>query len=67
MIIREIRKKREMTQQELANKCDITRQYVVKIERGQVNPSIKLLKKISLVLDVDIHYLIDNIINCEVK
>ena len=56
-----------MTQQELANKCDITRQYVVMIERGQVNPSIKLLKKISLVLDVDIHYLIDNIINCEVK
>ena len=67
MIIREIRKKREMTQQELANKCDITRQYVVMIERGQVNPSIKLLKKISLVLDVDIHYLIDNTINCEVK
>ena len=67
MIIREIRKKREMTQQELANKCDITRQYVVKNERGQVNTSIKLLKKISLVLDVDIHYLIDNIINCEVK
>ena len=67
MIIREIRKKREMTQQELANKCDITRQYVVMIERGQVNPSIELLKKISLVLAVDIHYLLDNIIYCDIK
>lgn len=56
-----------MTQQELADKCEVTRQYVVMIERGQVNPSIKLLKKISTVLDVDIHYLLDNIIYCDIK
>ncbi len=67
MIIRDLRKKRHMTQQELADKCEVTRQYVVMIERGQVNPSIKLLKKISTVLDVDIHYLLDNIIYCDIK
>lgn len=67
MIIRDLRKKRHMTQKELADKCEVTRQYVVMIERGQVNPSIKLLKKISTVLDVDIHYLLDNIIYCDIK
>lgn len=67
MIIRDLRKKKHMTQQELADKCEVTRQYVVMIERGQVNPSIKLLKKISTVLDVDIHYLLDNIIYCDIK
>lgn len=67
MIIRDLRKKRHMTQQELADKCEVTRQYVVMIERGQVNPSIKLLKKISTVLNVDIHYLLDNIIYCDIK
>jgi putative transcriptional regulator len=32
----------EMTQQELADKVDVTRQTIIAIEKGKFNPSVKL-------------------------
>lgn len=32
----------EMTQQELADKVDVTRQTIIAVEKGKFNPSVKL-------------------------
>lgn len=45
--IREIRKKRGLTQEELAWKSGISLNFMGQIERGHKKPSIKTLKKIS--------------------
>lgn len=50
--IKEIRKKRGMTQEELAWKSGISLNFIGQIERGQKQPSIKTLKKISDMLEV---------------
>ena len=37
----------EMTQQELADKADVTRQTIIAIEQGKYNPSLALAFKIA--------------------
>lgn len=39
--------KGEMTQQELADKVEVTRQTIISIEKGKFNPSIKLALNIA--------------------
>lgn len=51
--IREERKKRNLKQQELAKKADISNTYLSDIEVGRSNPSIKTLRKISKALGID--------------
>ena len=41
----------EMTQQDLAEKVQVTRQTIIAIEKGSFNPSIKLALKLSKVLN----------------
>jgi len=50
--IAEYRKKRGLTQAELAELAGISQQYMSNIERGKVNPGIGLIEKILLILDV---------------
>jgi len=50
--IREIRKKRGMTQEELAWKSSVSLNFIGQIERGQKQPSMKTLKRISDTLEV---------------
>jgi transcriptional regulator with XRE-family HTH domain len=50
--IREIRKKRGLTQEELAWKSGISLNFMGQIERGHKKPSIKTLKKISEILGI---------------
>ncbi len=52
--IRELRKKRRMTQNDLAFKCDFEKARLSRIETGQINPTIKSLYKISTALEVTI-------------
>lgn len=40
-----------LTQEELANMTDVTRQTIIAIEQGKFNPSIKLALKIARALD----------------
>lgn len=40
--IRAARAEQDMTQQELANRVDVSRQTISLIEKGEYNPSIKL-------------------------
>ena len=48
--IRAARAEHDITQQELANKVDVSRQTINLIEKGEYNPSIKLCLGICRVL-----------------
>ncbi|MCK5018072.1 MAG: helix-turn-helix transcriptional regulator [Candidatus Peribacteraceae bacterium] len=52
--IRKIRFDRNMTQEELALRCGVSRQTVMSIERGQTNPSVLLAYKIASALDAEV-------------
>ena len=49
----EIRKKKGLTQSELAEKCNITRRTIQRIETGKVTPRFFTVKTISEVLEFD--------------
>jgi putative transcriptional regulator len=49
--IRELREKRNLTQEALAEKVDVTRQTILFLEKGKYNPSLRLAYKIAKVLN----------------
>ncbi|MGM9882400.1 MAG: helix-turn-helix transcriptional regulator [Bacilli bacterium] len=57
--IKEIRKKNNLTQNDLASKLGVTYQAVSKWENGKNIPDISLLKEMSQIFDVDIDELLD--------
>ena len=57
--ISKLRKEKNMTQQELAEKLNITDKAVSKWERGLSYPDITSISKLAKILDVDSSYLID--------
>ncbi|MDQ0198778.1 helix-turn-helix domain-containing protein [Neobacillus ginsengisoli] len=64
--IYEIRKKKGLTLSELAEKAGISKSYLSNIERNlNQNPSIQVMKKISLVLNVDLEILLKSETNVE--
>ena len=56
--IREIRQNKNITQELLANHCEIDYSQVNRVELGKVNFSISYLYKIASVLQVDSHLLL---------
>lgn len=52
--IQRLRKNIGLTQEELAEKLNISRTHVGHIEQGRKNPSLKLLNKLSKVLRVKV-------------
>ena len=51
--VRELRQVRDgMTQQELADRCDCTRQTIIALEQGRYVPSLSLAFKIARVFGV---------------
>lgn len=59
--IRELRKKHGHTLKELGVKIGLTYGALGKIERGEINPTVDNLKKISDVYDVPVSYFLDEI------
>ncbi|MFI3300896.1 MAG: helix-turn-helix transcriptional regulator [Candidatus Gastranaerophilales bacterium] len=57
--IRLIRKKKGLSQEELAEICESATAYIGTIERGIQNPSLLLLKKIADALDINICEIFD--------
>ena len=57
--IRELRKKREMTQASLAEKTGLSDNFIGLLERGQTTPSLETLDRISKALKVPIRELFD--------
>lgn len=56
-IIREERKKRQLTQKELAERTGVSQSLIARFEGGTEVPAHKYLKKISQVLGIDISLL----------
>lgn len=56
--LRQIRKSKNLSQEELANKADIQRSQVARIERGEINPTITTLVIIAEVLDIEVQSLL---------
>ncbi len=55
--IRELRKKKNVTQEKLALEASLNRAYVGYIERGERKPSVDTLAKLAKVLGVKLHEL----------
>ncbi len=49
--IADARKKLKMTQEELAEKVDVTRQTIIALEQGRYNPSLQLAYKVTRALN----------------
>jgi len=60
--IREARKSRKMTQEQLAEKAEIGTVYLGEIERGKKMPSLNILCKIIDTLDISADYLLRDVI-----
>lgn len=54
------RKKRNLTQANLAERLDVSVSFVAQIERGRTNISLSRLCQISDILDVDVAILVSN-------
>ncbi|MDD3263827.1 MAG: helix-turn-helix transcriptional regulator, partial [Candidatus Nanoarchaeia archaeon] len=48
--IKELRKEKDMTQEELASLVEVTRQTIISLEAGRYNPSLELAYRIKEVL-----------------
>ncbi|MFH6965661.1 helix-turn-helix domain-containing protein [Flavobacterium sp. FlaQc-28] len=57
--IRQLREKKGLSQQDLGDDCDISKNQVGRIERAEINTSIKTLVKIANALDVEPKELFD--------
>jgi len=56
--LRQIRAQKRISQDDLADMCDISQQYICKIENEKVNPSILILFKIAEALNITINDLV---------
>ena len=53
--IREIRKNKELSQEKLGELCDLSRNFIGTIERGEVNAPILTLRKIAKALEAELN------------
>lgn len=57
--MREARKKKDLTQQELADLSHVSVKQIASIEKGQINPSYLILKALAKVLPLSLDILIN--------
>lgn len=57
--VREIRARRALTQEALGRESALHRNYVGAIERGEINPTFRILRKLASGLDVQLSELLD--------
>lgn len=57
--IRQIRKSQKLTQAQLAEKTDLSDDYIGAIERGSRSPSLEVLEKIAQALQISLKDLFD--------
>lgn len=56
--VRRVRLQRGMTLEALATEADLAYSYMGGIERGQRNPSLGVMERISSVLEIELHTLL---------
>ncbi len=57
--IRQLRERKNMSQQDLANDCNIPKNQIGRIERAEVNTTVRTLVKISNALEIEPKDLLD--------
>lgn len=62
-LIRELRKRRNLTQEELGSRIGVSKAYVSKIESGAQVPRLEQIKKFSDALEVGEHFLLMQTVN----
>jgi len=60
-IIIDQRKKKSLSQEQLALLSDVNRTYLSKIEKGKANPSVKILSKIAKTLKIRVKDLLEGV------
>jgi transcriptional regulator with XRE-family HTH domain len=60
LLIKELRIKKGMTQEELANKTEVSARTIQRIENGEVDPRAYTLQMIAKALDVDFSLLVES-------
>lgn len=55
--IKEKRKKKELTQEKLADMTGLSRNYISDIENGRYTPSVESISKIAHCLDLNLNFL----------
>jgi len=51
--IRQLREKKNLSQQDLADDCGIPKSQIARIERAKINTTVKTLVKIANALDIE--------------
>lgn len=57
--MRQLRRKKRLLQKELAEKAGVTQAFVSDIEVGKKSPSLRVLARLAIALDVSPHELLD--------
>lgn len=57
--IRKVRVKNNLSIEELANKLDITKSYLSKIENGNGRPNVFILRKLNEIFKIPVEYILD--------
>jgi len=57
--IRKERKKRKLSQERLAELCNLSADYIGKIERGKQLPTLKTMYRIAKMLNTSLSYILD--------
>ena len=59
-IIKDARERQGKTQQQVADESGVSRAYYADVERGRYTPSLKLLSKLGIILNLDLNFLKTN-------
>lgn len=57
--IKELRRSKQLSQEQLAERADINSKYLSRMERGTENPTLDMLIKLSTALDVEMWEMFD--------
>lgn len=59
--LKELRDKNKLTQEKLADKIDVDRSYMGFLERGEKNPTLRMLSLIAKAFDIKLSDLLKNV------
>jgi transcriptional regulator with XRE-family HTH domain len=57
--IKELRKQKKYSQQQLANLASISKSYISKIENGKTEVSLEIINKLAIAFEIEIDQLFD--------
>ena len=62
-LLKKVRNEKGWTQQYVADKVGISRVYYTDMENGRYTPSLKVLARLSVLFDIDLNFLKENVGN----